>query len=165
MYGSELRTCRLGAVVAVLLGAGIGLGWHYLDNVGGKAAVASVATPFEKQDAPKPPLTCPPGSRGGPALDVPSFPFYPAPTTSPTQPTQRVRWGSCTPRTLAVPDRCHVPTGLMGDERTACLIAGALRLARPPLVLFLGASGFVSGHSPTMPRKDYARRSVKAEQR
>ena len=69
----------------------------------------------------------------------PSFPFYPAPTTSPTQPTQRVRWGSCTPRTLAVPDRCHVPTGLMGDERTACLIAGALRLARPPLVLFLGA--------------------------
>src|SRR6516162_7761382 len=95
----------------------------------------------------------------------PSFPFYPAPTTSPTQPTQRVRWGSCTPRTLAVPDRCHVPTGLMGDERTACLIAGALRLARPPLVLFLGASGFVSCHSPTMPRKDYARRSVKAEQR
>ena len=74
MYGSELRTCRLGAVVAVLLGAGIGLGWHYLDNVGGKAAVASVATPFEKQDAPKPPLFCPPGSRGGPALDVPQLP-------------------------------------------------------------------------------------------
>jgi len=74
MYGSELRTCGLGAVVAVLLGAGIGLGWHYLDNVGGKAAVASVATPFEKQDAPKPPLSCPPGSRGGPALDVPQLP-------------------------------------------------------------------------------------------
>lgn len=72
MYGSELRTCGLAAVVAVLLGAGIGFGWHY--NVGGKAAVASVATPLEKQDAPKPPLSCPPGSREGPALDVPRLP-------------------------------------------------------------------------------------------
>ena len=165
MYGSELRTCGLGAVVAVLLGAGIGLGWHYLDNVGGKAAVASVATPFEKQDAPKPPLTCPPGSRGGPALDVPQLPVLSRANNQPDPTYAKGTLGSCTPRTLAVPDRCHVPTGLMGDERTACLIAGALRLARPPLVLFLGASGFVSGHSPTMPRKDYARRSVKAEQR
>jgi hypothetical protein len=74
MYGSELRTCGLGAVVAVLLGAGIGFGSHYLDNVGGKAAVASVATPLEKQDTPKPPLSCPPGSREGPALDVPQLP-------------------------------------------------------------------------------------------
>jgi hypothetical protein len=33
----------LGAVVAVLLGAGIGFGWHYLDNVIGRPAVASAA--------------------------------------------------------------------------------------------------------------------------
>jgi len=32
MYESELSTCDLGAVVCVLLAAGIGLGWHYLDN-------------------------------------------------------------------------------------------------------------------------------------
>ena len=91
MYGSELRTCALGAVVTVLLGAGIGFGRHYLDDVGGKPAVASVATPLEEEDAPKPPLSCPPGSREGPVLDVPQLPFNPAPTTSPTQPTQRVR--------------------------------------------------------------------------
>ena len=91
MHGSELRTCGLGAVVTVLLGAGIGFGWHYLDDVGGKAAVASVATPLEKQDAPKPPLSCPPGSREVRCSMFPSFQFHPAPTTSPTQPTQRVR--------------------------------------------------------------------------
>ena len=28
MYDPELRTCGLGAVVSVLLGAGIGFGWH-----------------------------------------------------------------------------------------------------------------------------------------
>ena len=28
MYASELRTCGLGAIVTVLLGAGIGVGWH-----------------------------------------------------------------------------------------------------------------------------------------
>ena len=71
MYGSELRTCGLGAVGAVLLGAGIGFGWHYLDKVGGKAAVASMATPLVKQDVPKPPLSCPPGSREGPVPDFP----------------------------------------------------------------------------------------------
>jgi hypothetical protein len=32
MYESELSTCNLGAVVCVLLAAGIGFGWHYLDN-------------------------------------------------------------------------------------------------------------------------------------
>ena len=74
MYGSELRTCGLGAVVAVLLGAGIGFGWHYLDNVGGKAAVATMVTPLEKQDAPKPPLSRPPGSRAGPVLDFLQLP-------------------------------------------------------------------------------------------
>ena len=93
MHGSELRTCGLGAVVTVLLGAGIGFGWHYLDNVGGKAAVASVATPLEKQDAPKPPLSCPPGSREGPLLDVPQLPVssrannQPDPTRAKSAPT------------------------------------------------------------------------------
>ena len=74
MYGSELRTCGLGAALSILLGAGIGFGWHHLDNVGGKAAIASVATPLEKQDASKPPLSFRPGSREGPALDVPQLP-------------------------------------------------------------------------------------------
>jgi len=36
MYGSQLRTCGLGAVVAVLLGAGVGVGWDYFaDSAGG----------------------------------------------------------------------------------------------------------------------------------
>jgi hypothetical protein len=74
MYASELRTCGLGAVVAVLLGAGIGFGWHYLDDVGGKAAVASVVTPLENQGPPKPPLSRPPGAREGPVFDVPQLP-------------------------------------------------------------------------------------------
>jgi len=34
---SEVRTCGLSAVVAVLLGAGIGVGWHYFaDSAGGR---------------------------------------------------------------------------------------------------------------------------------
>ena len=37
MYASELRTYGLAAVVAVLLGAGIGVGWHYFaDSAGGR---------------------------------------------------------------------------------------------------------------------------------
>jgi len=32
MYESEVSTCGLGAVVCVLLAAGIGFGWHYLDD-------------------------------------------------------------------------------------------------------------------------------------
>ena len=39
MYGSQLRTCGLGAVVAVLFGAGIGFGWHYVNRHG-------IRTPF-----------------------------------------------------------------------------------------------------------------------
>jgi hypothetical protein len=39
MYGAELRTYGLGAVVSMLLGAGIGFGWYYfVDSNGGKAA-------------------------------------------------------------------------------------------------------------------------------
>src|SRR6516162_8777642 len=55
MYGAELRTYGLGAVVSVLLGAGTGFGWYYFaDNTVGKAAAAS-ATPLAQQDAPNPP--------------------------------------------------------------------------------------------------------------
>ena len=47
MYDPELRICGLGAVVSVLLGAGIGFGWHQLDNGGGRAAIA--ATPLAQR--------------------------------------------------------------------------------------------------------------------
>jgi hypothetical protein len=44
--GSELRTYGLGAVVAVLLGMGIGFGLHYfVDGAGGKTAAAAVTPP------------------------------------------------------------------------------------------------------------------------
>ena len=40
MYGSELRTYGLGAVVSMLLGAGIGFGWHYFVDSAGATVVA-----------------------------------------------------------------------------------------------------------------------------
>ena len=107
MYASELRTCGLGAVVALLFGAGIGVGWHYLDNVGGKAAVASVATPLEKQDGPKPQLSRPPGSREGPVLDVPQLPVSSRannqPDTTHAKSALRVMHASHTSRARQVP--------------------------------------------------------------
>src|SRR5215467_4482107 len=74
MYGSELRTCALGAIICMLLGAGIGYGWHYLDTGDRPGAVAATATPAAKQNAPSPPPpnTSPP--QGGPAVNVPLFP-------------------------------------------------------------------------------------------
>jgi hypothetical protein len=74
MYGSELRACGLGAVICVLLGAGIGFGWHYLDDGGGRAAVAAMATPLAKQDAPSPPASNPSPPRETPVSDGPLFP-------------------------------------------------------------------------------------------
>jgi hypothetical protein len=38
VYALELRACGLGAVVAVFLGAGIGLGWHYFADSAGATA-------------------------------------------------------------------------------------------------------------------------------
>lgn len=74
MYGSELRTYGLGAVVSVLLGAGIGFGWHYfVDSAGGRAAAAA-ATPAAQQDASNRPSSNPPAPREGPVLDVPRLP-------------------------------------------------------------------------------------------
>jgi hypothetical protein len=45
MYGSELRTYSLSAVVSVLFGAGIGLGWHYFVDSAGATVLASVQLP------------------------------------------------------------------------------------------------------------------------
>ena len=72
MYASELRTCGLGAVVAVLLGAGVGFGWHFFAD--GGRAVDAAATALAQQDAPNPPLACPPPTREGPVRDVPLLP-------------------------------------------------------------------------------------------
>ncbi len=70
MSGSELRTYLLGAVIAVLLGTGIGFGWHYLGyRVGGMAAGAATTSPA-KQDAPNPPLPNPAAQREAPVPDV-----------------------------------------------------------------------------------------------
>jgi hypothetical protein len=70
MSGSELRTYVLSAVVCVLLGIGIGFGWHFVDRTGGRTA-ASAATPPAKQDAPNPPSPNPAAQQKGPVLDVP----------------------------------------------------------------------------------------------
>jgi len=70
MYASELRTCGLGAVVAVLLGTGVGVGWHYFADSAGGRAVAAAATPLTKQDAPNPPSSNPPSRPEGPVFDV-----------------------------------------------------------------------------------------------
>src|SRR5437016_7525250 len=69
MFGEMLRTYILSAVVCVLLGIGIGFGWHFVDRAAGRTA-ASAATPPAKQDAPNPPSNSP-AQREGPVLDVP----------------------------------------------------------------------------------------------
>jgi len=74
MYGSQLRTCGLGAVVAVLFGAGIGFGWHYFADSAGATAAASAVTPLAKSDAPSPTSPDPPSRPQGPFIDVPRFP-------------------------------------------------------------------------------------------
>jgi hypothetical protein len=65
MYASELRTCGLGAVVAVLVGTGGGVSWHYFaDGASGRVVVAA-ATPLVQRDASNPLLACPPPPREG----------------------------------------------------------------------------------------------------
>ena len=71
MYASELRTCGLGAVVAVLLGAGVGVGWHYFSDSAGATTAASAVSSVAQRDAPSPQLSCPPGAPGGQVPDVP----------------------------------------------------------------------------------------------
>ena len=68
MFGEMLRSYLLSAVVCVLLGTGIGFGWHFVDRAAGRA-VASAASPPAKQDAPNPPSSNPPAQREGPVLD------------------------------------------------------------------------------------------------
>jgi hypothetical protein len=83
MPGAELRTYSLGAVVAVLLGAGIGFGWHYFGDIAGTTAVASAVAPPAQRDAPNPALSCPPGPGEAPTLDVPRFPVLSRPNNQP----------------------------------------------------------------------------------
>src|SRR5215472_17531829 len=80
MYASELRTCGLGAVVAMLLGAGVGFGWHFFAD--GGRAVAAAPTPLSQQDASNPPLACPP-PRKGLGADVPRLPVLSDPNNQP----------------------------------------------------------------------------------
>jgi hypothetical protein len=68
MPGAELRIYCLSAVLTVFLGAGIGVGWHYLLDSGGVKAVASAATPPTQNDAATPPLSNPSAQQGGPVL-------------------------------------------------------------------------------------------------
>src|SRR6266404_7651287 len=71
MFGEMLRSYVLAAVVCVLLGIGIGFGWHYfVDRTGGGAAASAITSPA-KQDAPNPPSSNPAAQREGLVLDVP----------------------------------------------------------------------------------------------
>jgi hypothetical protein len=83
MPGAELRTYGLAAVVAVLLGAGIGFGWHYFADSAGVTAMASAAAPLAQRDAPNPALSCPPGPRETPTLDVPRLSVLSRPNNQP----------------------------------------------------------------------------------
>ena len=83
MYASELRTCGLGAVVAVLLGAGVGVGWHHFaDSAGPATAVAAVTRPAQR-DAPSPQVSFPSGPREAPAPDVTRLPVSARPNNRP----------------------------------------------------------------------------------
>ena len=83
MYASELRACGLGAAVAVLLGAGIGLGWHYFADSAGATAVASAVALPAQRDAASSPLSCPPGPQEAPTPDVPRVPVLSRPDNQP----------------------------------------------------------------------------------
>jgi len=81
MYASELRTCGLGAIVAVLLGGSVGFGWHFFADSG--RAVAAAIAPLAQQAASNPPLACPPPSREGPVGDAPLLPALSRPNNQP----------------------------------------------------------------------------------
>ena len=126
MYGSELRTCGLGAVVAVLLGAGIGVGWHYFaDSATGKA-VPAAATSLAQQGASISPLSWPPGPREDPMPDVARLPALSSPNK---QPDTTHATGALRVTHAARTSRTRVLTGPMPAEDDI-LIAGT-PLARP----------------------------------
>jgi hypothetical protein len=119
MYGTELRTYGLIAVVAVLLGAGIGFGWHYFADSAGATAVASTLAPSAQRDAPSPPLSCPPGAREGLVPDIPRLPVLSRPNNQPdtanARGALRVTHAAHTSRTRQVPP----PGRPDGGERNA----------------------------------------------
>ena len=89
MPGAELRTYVLGAVVSVLIGVCIGFGWHYFADSAGATTTSSAVTPLAKPDTSTPALSCPPGPREDPGLDIPRLQSYPASTATLTGPMQR----------------------------------------------------------------------------
>ena len=74
MYASELRTCALGALVAVLLGAGVGFGWYYFADRAGPSTAAAAVTRAAQRDASNLEVSCPPDPREGIVPDVPRLP-------------------------------------------------------------------------------------------
>src|SRR6516165_2286374 len=102
MYGSELRTCGLGAVVALVLGADGGFGWHYLaDGVGAVARLQRWVYPPSEAYGP----LCRFALLARERVQFPMFPCYPTPTTSPTQPPRAAPRGSHMQHTPAARDR------------------------------------------------------------
>ena len=73
----------LGAVAAVLLGAGVGVGWHYFADTAGPATAVAAVTRPEHQDAPSPSLSCPPGPGEASGPDVPRLPAFARPNNRP----------------------------------------------------------------------------------
>jgi hypothetical protein len=55
----------------MLLGAGIGFGWHYFADSASGRAVTAAATPLAQQDTSNPPSSNPPAQPEGPVRDVP----------------------------------------------------------------------------------------------
>ena len=74
LYGSELRTYGLGVVVCVLLGAGVGWGWHYFVDSAGAVIAATSAPPPVGQDKSTTPSSNPLAPRQGSILDIPRSP-------------------------------------------------------------------------------------------
>jgi hypothetical protein len=86
MYASELRTCALGAVAAILLGAGVGFGWHYFAD----SAVARLRRATLEAGCPRSFIGLPSRSARVRFPMFPGFPLSPAPTTGPMRPRQGV---------------------------------------------------------------------------
>jgi hypothetical protein len=76
MFAELLRTYLLSAVVCVLLGVGIGFGWHFVDRAVTRTAASTAISPA-KQDVPNPPSPNPPVQRAGPVPDVARSPILP----------------------------------------------------------------------------------------